>query len=79
MCALSFTRVCLSLLIASTKRLVAAVEMQACVSLIVHTEKDLQTAKGISNEKIITIDEGLPRWQAMVDHARLDHQSAASI
>lgn len=47
----------------------------ACVSLMVHTDKDLQTARSISSEKVITIEEGMPRWQAMVDHARRDHES----
>jgi superfamily II DNA/RNA helicase len=49
---------------------------KSCVSLLVYTEKDVEVARGISSERVITIDEGLPRWQAMVDHARCDYSTS---
>ena len=47
----------------------------ACVSVLVHTEKDIQTARKISSTKVITIEEGLLRWKDMVEHARWDHRN----
>ncbi|EAQ80584.1 protein DpdF [Blastopirellula marina] len=42
----------------------------ACVSFLVHTNTDLGTASGLARNRIITLEKGLPRWEAMVDNGR---------
>jgi len=38
---------------------------KACVSFLIYTENDLHIAKSLNRERIITIENGLKRWQAM--------------
>ncbi len=42
----------------------------ACVSFLVHSYSDLRTARGLAQDRVITLDKGLPRWKAMVANAR---------
>lgn len=37
----------------------------ACTSLLVFTEDDVATARSLSQERTISVEKGLPRWQAM--------------
>lgn len=41
----------------------------ACVSLMVYTPQDLETARGMSQDKLVTVEKGLPRWDAMFSEA----------
>lgn len=38
---------------------------RACFSLLLHTEDDLRTARSLNRRRIISIDRGFERWQAM--------------
>jgi ATP-dependent DNA helicase RecQ len=49
---------------------------KACVSLLIHTDRDREIARGLSSKKVITIEKGLQRWKSMVHHARRDGSDA---
>jgi superfamily II DNA/RNA helicase len=42
----------------------------ACVSLVVYTDADLRDAADMSQQKLITLGKGLPRWERMFEAAR---------
>ena len=42
----------------------------ACVSFLVHSNRDIGTAQGLARDRVITIEKGLPRWKAMIENAR---------
>ncbi len=41
---------------------------RASISLIIPTEPDLQTARNLNQRRLISVERGLERWQAMFDH-----------
>lgn len=42
---------------------------KACVSFLVYTDRDLETAQGLSKDCFISVQRGLERWKLMMDNA----------
>lgn len=42
---------------------------KACVSFLVYTDRDVETARGLSTNCFISVDRGLERWEWMMDGA----------
>jgi len=47
---------------------------KASVSFLMHCEKDLEIARNLSSERIITIEKGFERWKAMISNAKTDER-----
>jgi len=45
---------------------------KACVSLLIHTDKDRDIARALNSERIITVNRGLERWKSMLDDSRCE-------
>ena len=46
---------------------------RASISLIVPTGRDLKTAQGLNQRRLISVERGLERWQAMFEHANREY------
>jgi ATP-dependent DNA helicase RecQ len=47
---------------------------KASVSFLIHCETDLEVARSLSSEKIISVDKGFSRWTAMISQAGKDEK-----